>query len=76
MLCLQQVRSGDNSRANADFALGCHHLPYVGRYTVKCLNLIDGYYYVVMREEDVPLTAVSTPPGILWEWLCDTTERS
>src|SRR5512138_256 len=30
---------------------------------------MDGYYQIQMREEDIPLTAVSTPSGMLWEWL-------
>ena len=33
------------------------------------LDLTDGYYQVLMRSSDVPLTAVSTPSGMLWEWL-------
>ncbi|KAG3236108.1 hypothetical protein PI124_g18877 [Phytophthora idaei] len=30
---------------------------------------VDGYYQILMRETDIPLTAVSTPSGMLWEWL-------
>ncbi|POM69451.1 LOW QUALITY PROTEIN: Pol protein [Phytophthora palmivora] len=33
------------------------------------LNLLDGYYQILMRESDIPLTAVSTPSGTLWKWL-------
>ncbi|GMF44027.1 unnamed protein product [Phytophthora fragariaefolia] len=33
------------------------------------LDIIDGYYQLLMRESDTPLTAVSTPSGMLWEWL-------
>ena len=33
------------------------------------LDLVDGYYQLLMRESDIPLTAVSTPSGMLWEWL-------
>ncbi|POM63887.1 Pol protein [Phytophthora palmivora] len=33
------------------------------------LYLVDGYYQILMRESDIPLTAVSTPSGMLWEWL-------
>ncbi|POM73082.1 Pol protein [Phytophthora palmivora] len=29
----------------------------------------DGYYQLLMRASDIPLTAVSTPSGMLWEWL-------
>ncbi|KAL4124847.1 hypothetical protein PRIC2_008441 [Phytophthora ramorum] len=33
------------------------------------LDLRDGFYQILMRESDIPLTAVSTPSGMLWEWL-------
>ncbi|POM65369.1 Reverse transcriptase [Phytophthora palmivora] len=33
------------------------------------LDLVDGYYRILMRESDIPLTAVSTPSGMLWEKL-------
>uniref|UniRef100_H3GZG1 Reverse transcriptase domain-containing protein n=1 Tax=Phytophthora ramorum TaxID=164328 RepID=H3GZG1_PHYRM len=32
------------------------------------LDLRDGFYQILMRESDIPLTAVSTPGGMLWEW--------
>ncbi|KAG3230080.1 hypothetical protein PI124_g24821 [Phytophthora idaei] len=35
----------------------------------SALNLRDGFYQILMRESDIPLTAVSTPSGMLWEWL-------
>ncbi|KAG4038606.1 hypothetical protein PC123_g25831 [Phytophthora cactorum] len=35
----------------------------------RALDLVDGYYQILMRESDIPLTAVSTPSGMLWEWL-------
>ncbi|POM79713.1 LOW QUALITY PROTEIN: Reverse transcriptase, partial [Phytophthora palmivora] len=35
----------------------------------SALDLVDGYYQILMRESDIPLTAVSTPSGKLWEWL-------
>ncbi|POM81175.1 LOW QUALITY PROTEIN: Hypothetical protein PHPALM_891 [Phytophthora palmivora] len=34
----------------------------------SALDLVDGYYQILMRESDIPLTAVSTPSGMLWEW--------
>ncbi|POM69240.1 Pol protein [Phytophthora palmivora] len=38
--------------------------------TLYCaLDRVDGYYQILMRESDIPLTAVSTPSGMLWEWL-------
>ncbi|POM65791.1 Pol protein [Phytophthora palmivora] len=30
------------------------------------LDLVDGYYQILMRESDIPLTALSTPNGMLW----------
>jgi hypothetical protein len=36
---------------------------------VSALDMVDGYYQLLMRESDIPLTAVSTPSGMLWEWL-------
>ncbi|GMF45055.1 unnamed protein product [Phytophthora fragariaefolia] len=36
---------------------------------VSGLDLRDGFYQILMRESDIPLTAVSTPGGMLWEWL-------
>ncbi|POM74793.1 Pol protein, partial [Phytophthora palmivora] len=35
----------------------------------SALDLVDGYYQILMREIDIPLNAVSTPSGMLWEWL-------
>ncbi|GMF57282.1 unnamed protein product [Phytophthora fragariaefolia] len=35
----------------------------------SALDMVDGYYQPLMRESDIPLTAVSTPSGMLWEWL-------
>ena len=35
----------------------------------SALDLVDGYYQLLMRADDIPLTAVSTPSGMLWEWL-------
>ncbi|KAG2932759.1 hypothetical protein PC117_g13070 [Phytophthora cactorum] len=35
----------------------------------SALNLRDGFYQILMRESDIALTAVSTPSGMLWEWL-------
>ncbi|KAG2819500.1 hypothetical protein PC113_g22723 [Phytophthora cactorum] len=41
----------------------------VGCTLYSALDLVDGYYQLLMRACDVRLTAVSTPSGILWEWL-------
>ncbi|GMF44019.1 unnamed protein product [Phytophthora fragariaefolia] len=35
----------------------------------SALDLVGGYFQILMRESDIPLTAVSTPGGMLWEWL-------
>ena len=35
----------------------------------SALDLVDGYYQLLMRAIDIPLTAVSTPSGMLWGWL-------
>ncbi|GMF49039.1 unnamed protein product [Phytophthora fragariaefolia] len=32
----------------------------------SALDLVDGCYQILMRESDIPLTAVSTPSGMLW----------
>ena len=41
----------------------------VGCTVNSALDLVDGYYQLLMRASDIPLTAVSTPSGMLWEWL-------
>src|SRR6188768_2177354 len=40
-----------------------------GSSVFSALDLMDGFYQTLMRQEDIPLTAVSTPSGMLWEWL-------
>ncbi len=40
-----------------------------GSTIFTAIDLKDGYYQILMREKDIPLTAVSTPSGMLWEWL-------
>ncbi|KAE8986458.1 hypothetical protein PR002_g22344 [Phytophthora rubi] len=35
----------------------------------SALDMVDGYYQLLMRESDIPLTAVSTTSGMLWGWL-------
>ncbi|POM79009.1 Pol protein [Phytophthora palmivora] len=35
----------------------------------SAVDLVDGYYQILMRESDIPVTAASTPSGMLVEWL-------
>ena len=41
----------------------------VGCTLYRALDLVDGYYQLLMQASDIPLTAVSTPSGMLWEGL-------
>uniref|UniRef100_A0AAV1TNW0 Reverse transcriptase domain-containing protein n=1 Tax=Peronospora matthiolae TaxID=2874970 RepID=A0AAV1TNW0_9STRA len=40
-----------------------------GSVIFSAIDLTDGFYHILMRQSDKPLTAVSTPSGMLWEWL-------
>ncbi|KAF1334277.1 reverse transcriptase, partial [Globisporangium splendens] len=40
-----------------------------GSTIFSTIGLRDGFYQILMREKDIPFTAVSTPSGVLWEWL-------
>ncbi|OWZ07537.1 Retroelement, partial [Phytophthora megakarya] len=40
-----------------------------GSVIYSVIDLTDGSYQILIRECDAPLTAVSTPSGMLWEWL-------
>ena len=40
-----------------------------GSEIFSTIDLMDGFYQILMRDSDIPLTAVSTPSGMLWEWL-------
>ncbi|KAE9335363.1 hypothetical protein PF008_g13524 [Phytophthora fragariae] len=35
----------------------------------SALDMVGGYYQLLMRESDIPLTAVGTSSGMLWGWL-------
>ncbi|CAH0518847.1 unnamed protein product [Peronospora belbahrii] len=41
----------------------------VGCTMYNALDLVDGYYQLLMRSSDIPLTAVSNPSGMLWKCL-------
>ncbi|KAF1319500.1 Pol protein, partial [Globisporangium splendens] len=41
----------------------------VGSTVFSAIDLKDGFYQIRMRESDVPFTAVSTPSGMLREWM-------
>ncbi|CAI5732027.1 unnamed protein product [Peronospora farinosa] len=40
-----------------------------GSEIYSAIDLTDGFYQILMRDCDIPFTAVSTPSGMLWEWL-------
>ncbi|GMF37553.1 unnamed protein product [Phytophthora fragariaefolia] len=40
-----------------------------GSVIFSAIDLTDGFYQIIMIESDSALTAVSTPSGMLWEWL-------
>ncbi|KAH9096422.1 hypothetical protein LEN26_017480, partial [Aphanomyces euteiches] len=40
-----------------------------GSTLFSTIDLRDGFYQILMRIQDIPNTAVSTPSGMLWEWL-------
>ena len=40
-----------------------------GSTMFSTIDLRDGFYQILMRDKDIPYTAVSTPSGMLWEWL-------
>ena len=41
----------------------------VGCTMYSAIDLVDGYFQLLMQASAIPLTAVSTPSGMLWEWL-------
>ncbi|CAI5727328.1 unnamed protein product [Peronospora farinosa] len=43
-----------------------------GSVIFSAIDLTDGFYQLLMRPSDIPLIAVSTPSGMLWEWLVMT----
>ena len=41
----------------------------VGCTVYSALDSVDDYYQFLMRANNIPLTAVTIPRGMLWEWL-------
>ncbi|KAG3112472.1 hypothetical protein PI124_g21665 [Phytophthora idaei] len=42
-----------------------------GSTQYRAIDLMDGFYQILMREDDMPLTAVSTPSGNAVGMACD-----
>ncbi|KAE9243572.1 hypothetical protein PF004_g6070 [Phytophthora fragariae] len=40
-----------------------------GSVVYSAIDLTDDFYQILMRESEIPLTLVSTPSDMLWEWL-------
>ncbi|KAE9212229.1 hypothetical protein PF002_g18309 [Phytophthora fragariae] len=40
-----------------------------GSVIYSAIDLTDGFYQILLRESDILHTSVSTPSGMLWEWL-------
>ncbi|CAI5701509.1 unnamed protein product [Peronospora effusa] len=40
-----------------------------GSVIFSAIDFTYGFYQILMRPSDIPLTALSTPSGMLWEWL-------
>ena len=40
-----------------------------GSFIFSAIDLTDGFYQILMRPSDIPLTALGTTTGMLWEWL-------
>ncbi|GMF58961.1 unnamed protein product [Phytophthora fragariaefolia] len=67
--CLQQVERCDGSGADADTTKDVI-IDSMDMSTIfSALDLRNGFYQILMRESDIPLTEVSTPSGMLWQWL-------
>ncbi len=47
-----------------------------GSSIFSAIDLRDGFYQILLRHCDIPKTAVSTPSGMLWEWLVMPMELS
>ena len=67
--CIQQVRCCNSTGADADTEEE-DIIDGIAKSTIfLSMDLMDGFYQIVMRKRDTPYTAVSIPSGMLWEWL-------
>ena len=64
-----QVECCNGTGSDADTEEGRNHRWYGKETIFSSMDLMDGFYQILMREQDIPYTAVSTPRGMLWEWL-------
>ena len=63
---IQQVEccNGNDSDANTEKDV---IIDGMSKSTIfSSMDLMDGFYQILMRERDIPYTAVSTPSGMLW----------
>ena len=63
--CIVHAFSKLNDATNSDTVLDSMS----GGEVFSAIDLTDGFYQILMRESDVPFTAVSTPSGMFCEWL-------
>ena len=40
-----------------------------GSEIFSAIDLTNGFYQILMKDSDIPFTAVSTPREMLWKWL-------
>ena len=67
--CLQRVACCNCTGSNADTRKDVI-IDGMARSTIfSSMGPMEGFYQILVREKDIPYTAVSTPSGMLWEWL-------
>ncbi|GMF29256.1 unnamed protein product [Phytophthora fragariaefolia] len=66
---LQQAKRWDGTGTDADTTKDVIIDTMALSTIFSALDLRDGFYEILMRESDIPLTAVSTSSGMLWKWL-------
>ena len=40
-----------------------------GSVIFSAIDLSDGFYQILMRPSDIPVTVIIIPSGMLWEWM-------